>query len=227
MLYYIFTIIGLSLLGFSLIIRNSIKEVNNQREAYEYLNKFREYGNSLLIEKENYQLYEWLTMKAPKMQDKVGELGIARGFIPPFSGIQYRTYQIIINALPTLRDEARSPIRGFNSLQNSIMHNYLSMIDDVLLRYIGVVENNIEKLKGQAKNPFVWLREGVQFFVHLPILLLYWTGLIKYGTYYRILNNIIVKIINFLVIVIGLISSIITIVTGYNPFTEILSKYVK
>jgi hypothetical protein len=227
LLYYIFIIIGLLLLGLILIIIRLIREANNQKDAYEYMNNFREYGNSLIVEKENYKLYEWLTMRAPKMQDKVGELGVARGFIPPFSGIQYMSYQILINALPTLRDEARSSIRGFNSIQNNIMHNYLTMIDDVLLRYIGVVENEIEKLKGQVKNPFLWLREGIQSIVHLPFLLLYWTGVIKYGTYYTISNNIIIKFINFLVIIIGLVSSIITIVTGYNPFTEILSTYVK
>jgi hypothetical protein len=177
LLYYIFTLIGLLLLGLILIIHKSFREAINKTEAYEYLNKFREYGNSLITEKENYQLYEWLTIRAPKMQDKVGDLGVARGFMPPFSGIQYRSYQIIINALPTLRDEARSSLRGFNSLQNNIMQNYLTMIDDVLLRYIGVVENNIENLRGQVKNPCMAKRRGS---VYCPftysLIILDWTN---------------------------------------------------
>lgn len=214
----------LLIIGFSLIVRAGRTQSKNLDEAYEYLNKFREYGNSLIKDKEDYQAYEWLTMRGPKMQAKVGELGIAKGFIPPFSNIQYNTYQIIVNALPTLRDEARDPMRSYNSLQNKIVHNYLTMIDDVLLRYIGRLENRLEDVRAQLKNPFIWLREGVQFFVQIPILLLYWSGLIKYTTYYRFSNNFIIKFINFLIILIGLVSSIITIVTGYNPVMEIFNN---
>lgn len=214
----------LLIIGFSLIVRAGRTQSKNLDEAYEYLNKFREYGNSLIKDNEDYQAYEWLTMRSPKMQAKVGELGIAKGFIPPFSNIQYNTYQIIVNALPTLRDEARDPMRSYNSLQNKIVHNYFTMIDDVLLRYIGRLENRLEDVRTQLKNPFIWLREGVQFFVQIPILLLYWSGLIKYTTYYRFSNNFIIKFINFLIILIGLVSSIITIVTGYNPFMEIFNN---
>jgi len=223
---YVLVLLALLIIGVSLIIRAGRTESKNLDEAYEYLNKFREYGNSIFKGKENYEAYEWLTMRGPKMQAKVGELGIARGFIPPYSNIQYNTYQIIVNALPTLRDEARDPMRGYNSLQNNIVQNYLTMIDDVLLRYIGRLENRLEDFNAQLKNPFIWLREGVQFFVQIPILLLYWSGLIKYATYYRFTNNIIIKFINFIIIVVGLISSIITIVTGYNPFMEIFNKYL-
>lgn len=214
----------LLIIGFSLIVRAGRTQSKNLDEAYEYLNKFREYGNSLIKDNEDYQAYEWLTMRGPKMQAKVGELGIAKGFIPPFSNIQYNTYQIIVNALPTLRDEARDPMRSYNSLQNKLVHNYLTMIDDVLLRYIGRLENRLEDVRTQLKNPFIWLREGVQFFVQIPILLLYWSGLIKYTTYYRFSNNFIIKFINFLIILIGLVSSVITIVTGYNPFMEIFNN---
>lgn len=224
MINYILVLLVLLIIGFSLIVRADRTQSKNLDEAYEYLNKFREYGNSLIKDKEDYQAYEWLTMRGPKMQAKVGELGIAKGFIPPFSNIQYNTYQIIVNALPTLRDEARDPMRSYNSLQNKIVHNYLTMIDDVLLRYIGRLENRLEDVRAQLKNPFIWLREGVQFFVQIPILLLYWSGLIKYTTYYRFSNNFIIKFINFLIILIGLVSSIITIVTGYNPVMEIFNN---
>ena len=223
---YIIVFLGFLIVGFFLINRNGRTISNDLDEAYEYLNKYREYGNGLIKGEQNYEAYEWLTMRGPKMQSKVGELGIARGFIPPFSNIQYNTYQIIVNALPTLRDEANSPIRSFNSLQNNIIQNYYLMIDDVLLRYIGRLEHRLEDTKAQFKNPFIWLREGVQFFVLIPILLLYWSGLIKYTTYYRFSNNFIIKFINFVIILIGLISSIITIVTGYNPFMEIYRKWL-
>lgn len=180
MINYILVFLGLMIIGVFFIIRNGRMIAKDLEEAYEYLNKFREYVNSLFKGKEDYKVYEWLTMKGPKMQAKVGELGIARAFIPPFSNIQYNTYQIIVNALPTLRDEARDPMREYSSLQNNIIQNYCSMIDDVLLRHIGELEHRFEDTKSQLKNPFIWLREGVQFFVHLPILLLYWSGLIKY-----------------------------------------------
>jgi len=65
---------------------------------------------------------------------------------------------------------------------------------------------------------------GVRVVVGLPIYLLYWTGLIQYSSYSKIKSNIIIKFIGFLVGAIGFISAIVTIITGYEPFIEIIKK---
>ncbi|PYI49942.1 hypothetical protein DLM86_31460, partial [Paenibacillus flagellatus] len=99
--------------------------------------------------------------------------------------------------------------------------------DEVLLRYLGVLDKRYKHAVNNIKNPFIWLREGVQFFVQLPISVLYWSGLIRYATYNFLTRNFLVKLLNLLIIIIGLVSSVVTIVTGYNPFMDIFIKWLK
>lgn len=75
-------------------------------------------------------------------------------------------------------------------------------------------EDIMNGIRGNMKNPLVLLREGVQFFVTLPIMFLYWTGITNYTTSYKWSNNIVVKLLSLGILLIGFISSIITIILG-------------
>jgi hypothetical protein len=86
---------------------------------------------------------------------------------------------------------------------------------------ISKYEETISNIKREMKNPIQLLQEGVQYFVTFPITLLYWTDFIKYGTFMKISDNIIVKFVNFIIIIIGLFSSIVTIVAGWDTVMEI------
>src|SRR5690606_31670106 len=116
-----------------LYIRNLAKEHD---EGIEYINTFREYCQSLMSHQENYDLYQKLTMNAPLMQEKVGSLGVAQHWIPPFSRVAYRNFQLIVNLLPEIRRKQGS-LEGWNSLMDDEVRGYISTIDEVLLRYLG------------------------------------------------------------------------------------------
>ena len=99
------------------------------------------------------------------------------------------------------------------------------MVKNQLLRGISNNEELLQQIKKERKNPFMLLREGVQFVVTLPISTLYWTGLIQYTTLSKISNNAIFKFFNSLITFIGLVSSIITVTTGWEPFKKLLNTF--
>jgi hypothetical protein len=100
------------------------------------------------------------------------------------------------------------------------------MLNTILIMQIARYKEIHESIKANILNPIILLREGVQFFVTLPISLLYWTGVIQYSTQNKLSNNIVVKFINFLIIIIGFVSAIVTIVLGWEQFKEILFKFI-
>jgi hypothetical protein len=225
MWYYILSIVVIIVIGFiSLLLR--VRNLNEEhQQGTDFINTYREYCQSIMTQKEDYSLYQKLTMDAPLMQEKVGSLGVAHHWIPPFSRFAYSNYQLIINLLPEIRSKLRSSLYGWNSLVNEEVAGYMSTIDEVLLRYIGVLEKRQKFALNNISNPFIWLREGVQFFIQLPISVLYWSGLIRYATYNRLTDNFLIRVLNLLVIIVGLVSSIVTIVTGYNPFLDIFMRW--
>lgn len=100
------------------------------------------------------------------------------------------------------------------------------MVNNILIIQIGRYEELYESVKADTINPITLLREGVQFFVILPISLLYWTKIIEYSTQNKLSNNIVVKFINFLIIIIGFISAIVTIVLGWEQMKGYIDKFL-
>lgn len=114
-------------------------------------------------------------------------------------------------------------IDGFGlSFEKQMLEETINMIDEVLLTYIGAQSDTVKDAKKELRNPLIWLREGVRFIVTSPISLFYWSGLMQYSTYNTISNNFFVKMVSFLIGFTGLVSSIITIFTGYTPFKNLI-----
>ncbi len=83
---------------------------------------------------------------------------------------------------------------GFDSsFEKRMLVESASMIDDVLITYMGILDTQQKKLITEIKKPFILLREGVRLIVTSPISLIYWSGLIKYRTYDSLSNNIFVN----------------------------------
>ena len=65
-------------------------------------------------------------------------------------------------------------------------------------------------------NPFICFREGIRFIIGLPALILYWSGIISTRTIGAARASSVFKFISSVITLIGLISSIITILIGWN-----------
>lgn len=213
------------------IIKISLKFVNNQKKlnfTIDFINHFRKFGQGIMNDNYDSETYEWLKRHSYKMQTLTGAFGIAQAYKPAFANYQYTNYQIIINGISEIRSSYLRMDRGFGylSLELTNLRELIMLQDDVLLTYSGHLENASSNIKNELKNPLIWFREGIQFIITLPISLFYWSGLMKYGTYYKLNNNFIIRLISFIIGLIAFISSIITIITGYEPFLKFLQEYL-
>lgn len=206
-------VLGLIVIGFIKNIMRLIDLNKNIEFLGEYTENYVNYCNDYLgkgiSSYEENRLYVKLISDAPKAQN----LLMDAGFIDykPAGTLSYiENYQILVNTVQILR--------------NPISNEEFNMLYNILLMQISRLNELGEKIRKETVNPVTLLREGVQFFVTLPISLLFWTGLIKYSTQYKLSNNFIVKFISFLIIFIGFVSSIFTIVLGWEQFKEILLK---
>ncbi|MVX62404.1 hypothetical protein GKZ28_01645 [Clostridium chromiireducens] len=199
--------------------------IDKRSNAMEFLNKFREFANGLFQNNIDNKLYQWLKLNSSKMQKHVSIYGISCDYKPAGANYIIKGYQVILNGISNMLTEYRQ--FGDLGFGTSMIQDEAALIDDTLLTYIGELDSEYEEALSQVKNPLIWLREGVRFFVVLPISLMYWSGLIRYRTYSKLTNNFFVKFIAFLVAVIGLVSSIVTIVTGYEAFWNIIDRIKK
>lgn len=183
----------------------------------QYTENYVKYCNSYLdkgirSEEEN-KLYIRLLSDAPKAQTLLMDAGYV-DFKLAGTWSYINNYQILINTVQTLRNPPSFGREEFEMLYN------------ILVMQVSRLNELGEKTKKETLNPIILLREGVQFFTTLPISLLYWTGLIKYSTQYKLSNNIVVKFLNFLIILIGFVSAIFTIVLGWEQFKGYLDKFL-
>lgn len=214
---------ALCILGFIRLVLDRVYKIKEREFSVNFLNKYREFSNQLMNDNFNNENYQWLKLNSAKMQKQMGVYGVVHAYKPAFSNYIYNNYEIIINGISHIRD-LYSETFDFG-LGRKVVFDEITGIDDVLLIYMGAIDNEIEVNMSEIKNPMIWLREGVRLIVTLPISLMYWSGLIRYSTYNSLSNNFFTKFISFLVVVIGLVSSIVTIATGYIPFWDIIKKF--
>ncbi|MDO3653540.1 hypothetical protein [Bacillus subtilis] len=200
------------LIVFALILVGFIKNVTrllDLNKNYNFLGQYTEnyvkycnnyLGKGIRSEEEN-KLYIRVLSDAPKAQ----RLLINSGYI---------NYISLINTVQLLRNPPPFGGEDFEMLYNT------------LVMQVSRINELGENTRKETLNPIILLREGVQFFVTLPISLLYWTGLIRYSTQYKLSNNFFIKLINFLIILIGFVSAIVTIVLGWEQFKELLIKFL-
>ncbi|WP_206763871.1 hypothetical protein [Cytobacillus firmus] len=178
-----------------------------------YLNKhlkFDYYSREEKTGKAEKELHIKLISQAPKAQRLLMGAGLV-DYQPAFSGYMVKNYPILVNTVQSLRNPGG-------------LTEEFNWVNNILIMQIGRYEELYESVKADTLNPITLLREGVQFFVTLPISLLYWTKIIEYSTQNKLTNNIVVKLINFLIIIIGFVSAIVTIVLGWEPMKGYIEK---
>lgn len=218
-IYMVWKVIGIALaiilIGFIKNVMSLINLNKNVEFLGQYTENYVKYCNSYLGKgihsDEEKRLYVRLISDAPKAQNLLMDLGFI-DYKPGGTWSYIKDYQVLINTVQLLR--------------NPISNEDFKMLYNILLMHVSRLNELFEKNKKETLNPIILLREGIQFFVTLPISLLFWTGIIKHNTQYKLSNNFFVKFISFLVILIGLISSIFTIVLGWEQFKEFLLNFI-
>ena len=167
------------------------------------------------------QGYNLLISTSPRIQIDMGGYGVAHSFRPPYSNYMVNSYEIILNAIPQIMHYATDNDFG---LFRQTMHKYAQIVDEALLRYIGVLRDSRDASHKELINPIVWLREGVRSFIGTPIALLGWLGIISAEGVARILQWRLLTIFSGFITLVGLVSSIVTIVLGWDDMGVKLTK---
>lgn len=183
----------------------------------DYRNQFQEFSDSYFTNELHFmntelfgEKYIWLTKHVNKVQMLLGGSGVIN-YIGPFQSYQVKNYQVLINTLPKYRDGTIKQFDAFSA-------------DDSLLRYIGILEDAIEKTKKRLKNPFKLFGDGIHEIISFPIYLLNWFGLLQDRSTKKIVSNSIYLFFTGFVSLITLISGVVTIIQGKEKTIEFFDR---
>jgi len=93
-----------------------------------------------------------------------------------------------------------------------------------MVRHAGRLKESIKSSRKNKYNPFKCFVEGVQYVIWLPTNIFLWIGIISVGLAYKLKHNFLIRIITALIAVAGLLSSIITIIVGWEESIEFLQR---
>ena len=151
------------------------------------------------------------------MQYELGPDGIYAHVTDNLKGISTSNYQLLVNFLPELRDI-------LNEQSNPIMMNRYNQsasdCDDMFIRHLGTLDEIEKSIRKNLLNPFSCFSSGMKLIVSLPILLLNWFGFISDESTRKAKHSWLVKILNFVVTLVGLISAIMSIIMGWSQFWQ-------
>jgi hypothetical protein len=215
-----FILVGALLLvlltGLSLIILSVRTLVKNHNFVHDFRETFGPFASSYLQQASSSifspqvsqpqldgQQYHWLVSQMDKTQRLLGTFGIAY-YTGPFNRVQIPNYYYIINTIPQ--------IRSGHADRADIL-----TCDDMMVRYLGSMTRSIEEEKSKAKNPFIWLQQGIQFYIAFPVRLLNWFGIISDSSLSKITSSQLFKVLSGIGGLAAFLASIIQIFQAW-PF---------
>lgn len=191
-----------------------------KRKAFveEYLDRF-----STFVEKNNFDTenYTWLTEQAYIMQVELGPTGKV-DYRPPFENYMIRNYDVILNFLPEIR--RRKTVQRISG-PGRVYQEQVAIFAETLIRYRGLMNSWLDESAKQLRNPFLWLREGVQSVLLLPLLILHWLGVLSLSFYNRVEHASVFRIFSGLITFVGLMSAIFTIALGWDQFITLVTVW--
>lgn len=219
MWYLLLSIIILIIIGIIrniFILKNNIDDYNFISIYYERFNKFIDDG--FKTKNINNGDYGWIISKSDKAQEILGEIGI----------ISYTQFDRLYNNVPLILNFVNNIISMLN--EKYISENTIQFIEwcqTAFLRKLGVLDEIIDKNKKRLFNPFYNLTIGIKFILETPIYLLYSVGLLSVKGKNKIVKNIFLKIISSLISLLTIISTIMSIIIGWEKFIDIIQKLLK
>lgn len=208
------TLIGLSLLGLSLLIHRRRELTKRFNFTSEFQEKLHQYLNS---HGKNEEAISWLIFHSVKMQKELGSYG--RGtYIAPFRTYVQKDYQIILEGIPKIR----------NSLENRshFVIDEIRNVDDTIVRYFGVLSEILEENWSQIKNPFMWFSSGVQLVLSLPIRLLGWFGILSNSIVSAFIYSRLFKALTGIASLITFLGVIVELMISWETFIEVINKMI-
>lgn len=216
-------VIGIIIIGFI----SKLIELNKILKRSDSINSFRNRLIELLNELNDknvldQNLYYDLTMEVNSIQRELGADGIVH-VQDNLRGYSVSNYQFLINFLPEIRN---IQYERNNSIMMNRFDKSAKICDDMLIRHLGTLKESENTIRERLFNPFSCFADGIKTVISLPILILNWFGLISDEGTQRARKSWLLRVLNFIFVLLGAISAVITIVLGWNSFLELIQRAI-
>ncbi len=192
----------------------------NITSSDEFLAKVKDYLNSL---GKDHKTYSWLVQMSHQFQLEMGFYGVIPNFYHQPSRTSIKDYQIIINGIPELR-------RMFDNQDypndKVALRDFGLVLIESILRHRGYLLSDLTTIEKNLKNPIVWLTQGISWVLLLIPSFFKQIGLISKAKFSSFEERPLLKLISGVVSLIELTGTVMTIIMGWDAFTEIIIKAV-
>lgn len=227
MLITIVALIILVIIGF-LATLSKIKNISKQKDfTIEYHNKLLTVVNSVNEEAKNRvnafdsKTYTWLQENAIKMQSELGSDGV-HDMIDNLQGIKITNYQVIVNILPSISEFVRE-IHNSVTVNSISYERFITQVEyctNLMVMHSGRLDLEYDSLTKKIFNPLYCFAKGIKFILEIPLYFLSSLGFLSDTSLSNITNSKIFNFFSGVSALIGLISSIMGIILGWNEFLE-------
>ena len=209
-----------------IVKRKKIKKLNEKKSlTIVFDNLFVDFINDYFrTGRINQEKYAACMHDIDAIQEEVGYEGIVADFVDPLRSVKGHNYQLFVNIMPEIRS---SESMSSNSIMMERVSQLVGLCEDALHRHVGNLDRKIESATKVLWNPFSCFGEGIRMMIGIPIDILYWCGLIGITNSQRARGSWIFKVLSWLFTIIGLISSLITILLGWDETRIILNDYLQ
>lgn len=213
-------VISISVFGFFILRRKVSDLIYKINFTQDYLEKVKEFIDS---NGKDMKSYTWLLDRSVKMQRTMAGYGKV-DYVVPYQGYKVSNADIIINFVPQIKKEFESVI---NSLAPSFqtISFYVDSLQEYLIRFYGAKRDELNQAEDELRKPYYWFILGLRQILALPIYIFAITGLLSMATAQSLRDSLLLKFISFLIVMIGLIASIMTIFVGWNDFWNLIKQY--
>lgn len=214
--------VGIILVGFFYRLHRITSYVENREFTITFRNNFIEMVNGFFKSgRLPADLYAKCIHDVDAIQLELGNDGIIADFVDRLHGIRGKNYQLFVNIIPELR--AAEGMRDNIVMMERILQ-LVGTCDDALQRHVGNIDRLLDNNRKWLFNPFTCFGEGIRFIIGLPVDVLSWCGIISSDKLGRARGSWLFKTIGMIITLVGLISSIITIVLGWKDASTYFIK---
>ena len=139
------------------------------------------------------------------------------------TGVTSSSYQPLANLTEEMRNESALPSNYITGIR---LNNLYGTCDDILRRHLGHLDRMVAAEQKHLHNPIVCFGEGIRTISRVPVMLLVWLGLISENSGTSFSNSVFFKVFGSIFTIIGFISSIFTIVLGWNDFVLLMKNII-
>ena len=201
----------LFIIGIVDLVISLVRIKRRKKRAQAYLSEFRAFVNAYLNQNFDGERYDWLMLHQENLSGHLAGVGI---HLVQSSHSQFitRHFSVIEKLLPAMRS---------GNAESAAVANG----DDLLLRYIGLMENDRHHFYHNLINPFVWLRACVQVLLWCPFCLLGWFGIMEPVKIAQVARSAFFRVISAFIGLAVLIIALSSLIWGWAQVWQHIDTY--